>query len=143
VLTFIFFNLTFFPMHILGMGGHMRRIYDPTQYEFLAQWQNWNVFITQMALCLGATQALFAINFIVSIFAGKRAGRNPWNANTLEWSASSPAPHGNWGEKTPTVYRGPYEYSVPGMSDDYLPQDRPGEAVPVPPRPDILSPAQA
>ncbi len=143
VLTFIFFNLTFFPMHILGVGGHMRRIYDPTQYEFLQQWQGWNVFITLMAFCLGASQVLLATNFIVSLFAGKKAPRNPWNANSLEWSTPSPPPHGNWGEKIPTVYRGAYEYSVPGMSDDYLPQDRPGEAVPVPPRPDVLSPVRA
>ena len=143
VLTFIFFNLTFFPMHILGIGGHMRRIYDPTQYEFLQQWEGWNVFITLMAFCLGASQVLLATNFIVSLFAGKKAPRNPWNANSLEWSTPSPPPHGNWGEKIPTVYRGAYEYSVPGMSDDYLPQDRPGEAVPVPPRPDVLSPVRA
>ncbi|MCZ6695537.1 MAG: cbb3-type cytochrome c oxidase subunit I, partial [Acidobacteria bacterium] len=82
-LTFIFFNLTFFPMHILGVGGHMRRIYDPTQYEFLQQWQGWNVFITIMAFCLGASQVLLATNFIVSLFAGKKAPRNPWNANSL------------------------------------------------------------
>ena len=61
--TFIFFNGTFFPMHILGMGGHMRRIYNPTQYEFLQPLQHWNVFMTVGALCLGAFQLLFAFNF--------------------------------------------------------------------------------
>src|SRR5213592_1968653 len=48
-LTFLFFNLTFFPMHILGMGGHMRRIYDPTQYDFLKPYQPMNTFITLSA----------------------------------------------------------------------------------------------
>ncbi len=144
VLTFVFFNLTFFPMHLLGMGGHMRRIYyDPNQYLFLKDMQPWNVFITNAALVLGASQAIFALNFIISLFAGRKVDRNPWNANSLEWSASSPAPHGNWGDRTPTVYRGPYEYSVPGLAEDFLPQDRPGEEVPAPPRTDVLSPAKA
>src|SRR5207244_463038 len=43
--TFVFFNLTFFPMHIIGVGGQMRRIYNPMQYEFLQHQQGWNVFI--------------------------------------------------------------------------------------------------
>jgi cytochrome c oxidase subunit 1 len=143
LLTFTFFNLTFFPMHILGMAGHMRRIADPTQYEFLQSLQPMNVFITVSALFLGASQILFAANFIVSIFAGRKVESNPWQANTLEWSAASPPPHLNWGESTPTVYRGPYEYSVPGATEDYLPQDRPGAPVPTAPGPDVLSPAQA
>src|SRR5207249_870423 len=53
VLTFVFFNGTFFPMHIIGVGGHMRRIYNPTQYEFLKPLQHWNVFMTVSALVLG------------------------------------------------------------------------------------------
>jgi hypothetical protein len=48
--TFVFFNMTFFPMHILGIGGHMRRIYNPTQYDFLKPMQHWNVIITIGAL---------------------------------------------------------------------------------------------
>src|SRR3989442_2259325 len=83
-LSFIFFNLTFFPMHILGMGGHMRRIYDPTQYDFLKPWQPMNEFITISALCLGASQLIFAANFLFSVFFGKKAERNPWRANSLE-----------------------------------------------------------
>src|SRR6059036_449843 len=62
-LTLVFFNLTFFPMHILGMGGHMRRIYDPTQYDFLKPYQPMNQFISVSAFLLGATQILFAVNF--------------------------------------------------------------------------------
>jgi cytochrome c oxidase subunit 1 len=123
-LTLLAFNGTFFPMHILGVGGHMRRIYNPTQYDFLKPLQPVNVFITYSALILGAAQILFAINFFWSLFAGKRAERNPWNANTLEWQAESPPPHGNWGAALPTVYRGPYEYSSPEVPEDYLPQTR-------------------
>jgi cytochrome c oxidase subunit I len=124
VLTYTFFNLTFFPMHFLGVGGHMRRIYNPTQYEFLQPLQDWNVFITVSALLLGLSQLPFLINFCWSLFAGKRAERNPWQANTLEWSAPTPPPHGNF-EVQPTVYRGPYEYSSPEVQEDWLPQDKP------------------
>ncbi len=122
--TLVFFNLTFFPMHILGIGGMMRRIYNPMQYEFLQPLQPINVFITVSAICLGLAQIPFVANFFWSLFTGKKAEENPWKANTLEWSAPSPPPHGNWRDGIPFVYRGPYEYSQPGMIEDYLPQDR-------------------
>jgi cytochrome c oxidase subunit I len=121
--TFIFFNCTFFPMHILGVGGHMRRIYNPTQYEFLHPLQPMNIFITVSAILLGVSQIPFVVNFFWSLFGGRRAERNPWQANTLEWVAPTPTPHGNF-EAIPTVYRGPYEYSSPEVPEDYLPQDR-------------------
>ena len=123
-LTFLFFNGTFFPMHILGVGGMMRRIYNPMQYEFLQPLQHWNVFITVSAICLGFAQIVFAVNFLWSLFAGKKAERNPWRANTLEWTAPSPPPHLNWGKTLPVVHRGPYEYSSPEVPEDWLPQDR-------------------
>ena len=122
--TFIFFNCTFFPMHILGIGGHMRRIYDPTQYAHLQHLQPINVFITYSAYLLGVWQLFFVFNIIKSLFWGKKADRNPWQSNTLEWVAPSPPPHGNF-ETIPTVYHGPYEYSVPGKSKDWLPQNEP------------------
>ena len=122
-LTYIFFNCAFFPMHFLGVGGHMRRIYNPLQYEFLHDMQWWNVFITMSAFCLGLSQLIFFANFIWSLIAGKKADKNPWEANTLEWTAPSPPGHGNF-ETTPTVYRGPYEYSSPLVQEDWLPQDR-------------------
>lgn len=106
----------------------MRRIYNPTQYEFLKPLQDINVFITVSAILLGLWQILFVINFFWSLFAGRRAERNPWQANTLEWVAPTPTPHGNF-EAIPTVYRGPYEYSSPEVQEDYLPQDRPLAAV--------------
>jgi cytochrome c oxidase subunit 1 len=124
LLTLLFFNLTFFPMHAVGLAGMPRRIANPLQYEFLTAIQPWNVYITISAIGLIVAQLPFLINFAWSIVAGKKAEPNPWEAATLEWTAPSPPPHGNWGEAIPTVCRGPYEYSPPGVREDYLPQDR-------------------
>jgi cytochrome c oxidase subunit 1 len=123
-LTLIFFNATFFPMHILGLGGMMRRIANPMQYQFLQPLQPINVFITFSAILLLVAQIPFAVNFIWGLVAGRRAERNPWEANTLEWAVPSPPPPLNWGEAIPTVHRGPYEYSSPEGPEDWLPQDR-------------------
>jgi len=122
--TFIFYNLVFFPMHLLGIGGHMRRIYDPTQYQFLAPLAPMNKFITISAFLLGATQLIFLVNFLWSVFKGKKSVMNPWKDNGLEWTIASPPPHGNF-PVTPTVYHGPYEFSRPDMEDDFLPQNKP------------------
>ncbi len=111
-------------MHNLGMAGHMRRIYDPTEYEFLQPLQPLNEFISISAFLLFATQFIFAVNFGWSLFKGAKAPANPWNDNGLEWTVPSPPPHGNF-EVTPTVYRGPYEFSSPESEEDFLPQDEP------------------
>ncbi|HKJ88701.1 MAG TPA: cbb3-type cytochrome c oxidase subunit I, partial [Gammaproteobacteria bacterium] len=95
-LTLVFYNLVFFPMHNLGLHGHMRRIYDPTQYPFLAPLQPINEFISVSAFLLVATQLIFAFAFFWSIWKGKEAGPNPWRANSLEWTTGSPPPHGNF-----------------------------------------------
>ncbi len=127
VLTFVFLNLTFFPMHNLGLAGMMRRIADPTQYEHLRNLQPLNIFITLSAFALGLSTIIFFVNFFHSMFHGLKAPANPWQSNTLEWTLPSPVTlHGNF-EKTPTVYHGPYEYSVPGMESDFLPQDQPAK----------------
>jgi cytochrome c oxidase subunit 1 len=86
--------------------------------------QHWNEFMTYGALILGASQLFIVVNFFWSMLAGPRASKNPWNANTLEWEAPTPTPHGNFPGPVPTVYRGPYEYSSPLVSEDYLPQAR-------------------
>jgi cytochrome c oxidase subunit 1 len=122
-LTLIFFNLTFFPMHNLGLAGMVRRIANPLQYDALVPHQWVNVLITYSALCLLASQIPLVINVFWSLLAGRPAPANPWNAATLEWSAPSPPPHLNWGPSLPVVQRGAYEYSVPGESRDWLPQD--------------------
>jgi cytochrome c oxidase subunit 1 len=124
-LTIVFYNLTFFPMHLLGMGGMMRRIYDPSQYDFLKPLQPLNHFISVSAFLLGLSQVVFIVNFFWSLWKGKKAEINPWEDNGLEWTVPSPPPHGNFGGHTPTVYHGPYEYSRPDMQADYLPQNQP------------------
>jgi cytochrome c oxidase subunit 1 len=123
-LTFLFSNCTFFPMHIIGIAGHPRRYYDSTLYRFLDNVQPLNQFMTISALLLGTAQIIFLVNFAWSLFRGAKAGMNPWHSNTLEWTAPSPPPHGNFLE-TPIVRRGPYEYGSPDMEEDYLPQAAP------------------
>jgi cytochrome c oxidase subunit 1 len=125
VSAFLFFNLTFFPMHNLGLSGMMRRIADPTIYNHLRSQQPINVFVSLSAFGLGLSTIPFLINFFYSLFRGPKAPRNPWNSTTLEWTLPSPPGHGNF-ETTPTIYHGPYEYSVPGMEEDFLPQNQPG-----------------
>ncbi|MDE0475261.1 MAG: cytochrome c oxidase subunit I, partial [Gammaproteobacteria bacterium] len=83
-----------------------------------------NQFITVCVFALVAVQAIYALNFIISIWKGKKAGNNPWHANSLEWTVPSPPPHGNF-ELVPIVYRGPYEYSAPDVEEDYWLQDTP------------------
>jgi cytochrome c oxidase subunit 1 len=129
-LTFITYYGAFFPMHYIGIAGHMRRIYDPYQYEFLKGMQPINQLITVSALILGASQLVFFFNFFWSAFKGKKAGDNPWQANGLEWTTTSPPPHGNWPGDIPEVHRWPYEYSPPGEERDHVMQHeppRPGE----------------
>jgi cytochrome c oxidase subunit 1 len=123
-LSFIFFNGTFYTMHVLGAGGFPRRLADPYHYETFAHMQPLNQFMTICALGMGAAQLVFAGNFIWSIFAGPVVGRNPWKANSLEWSAPSPPGHGNF-DFQPIVYRGPYEYGSPEVDEDYYPQIQP------------------
>jgi len=125
-LTFVFFNLCFFPMHNVGLGGMMRRIADPTVYEHLRALQPINQFITLSAIALGFSQIVFLYNFFRSLRHGQPAGQNPWEATTLEWTVGSPPGHGNFAV-TPTVYRGAYEYSVPGHAKDFVLQTEPPE----------------
>jgi len=123
-LTFVFLNGTFFTMHILGAGGFPRRLADPYHYETFAHLMSMNQFMSICALAMGASQLIFVANFIVSIAAGRRCGRNPWGANSLEWMAPSPPGHGNF-DFQPVVYRGPYEFGSPESDSDYFPQWQP------------------
>lgn len=115
----------FILMHYQGFGGLLRRTYDPTRYDFAAGATGLNVPITVLAFLGGAAQLVFLVNFFWSAFRGKVAERNPWQATTLEWSAPSPAPHGNWGAELPVVERGAYEYGENGTADDFVPQVSP------------------
>ncbi len=120
-LTFILGNCVFFPMHILGVAGLRRRIPDITATAFEKPLLPLNQFISISALLLGTVQIIFVVNFLVSLFRGKVCDRNPWNSNSLEWTTTSPAPHGNF-ETIPVVYRGPYEYVETAQYGDHLPQ---------------------
>ena len=128
--TIIFFNLVFTPMFIIGMSGHMRRIYNPLQYDFLKPLQPINQFITYSAIMLFLGQLPFIFNFFWSIFKGKKAGDNPWKANTLEWATTSPPPHENFDEDL-VVYSGPYNFTKPGQEEDFQMQCVPVKKEPV------------
>jgi cytochrome c oxidase subunit 1 len=111
VVSFVAGNCVFFPMHLLGTAGLRRRISDITMSSLEAPLLDLNRFISISAFVLFLGQLIFVVNFFYSLFRGPRAGTNPWNSNTLEWTAPSPPPHGNF-ETTPVVYRGPYEYGT-------------------------------
>ena len=104
-------------MHIIGIGGHPRRYFDSDDVQHLEHVQRAEPVHDDLRHLLGFSQLIFVVNFVCSLFRGKVAGRNPWHSNTLEWTAPSPPPHGNF-ETTPIVRRGPYEYSVPGVEED-------------------------
>ena len=128
--TIIPFNGIFLPLFVLGAAGQHRRIPGYKQFPDLAgeHFQDLRVFATASLIVLILFQIPFFVNFIVSLARGEKASRNPWKANTLEWVAPSPPPHGNFGDKMPEVYRGPYEFSVEGREEDYWPQNEPPEA---------------
>ncbi|ADH64203.1 MAG: cytochrome c oxidase subunit I [Deinococcota bacterium] len=125
--TFVGTYAIFLPMHYIGLTGVPRRYYDFNNLQFVPESvHSLERFVTVVALIVGAAQLLFAYNLVHSIFWGKRSGQNPWRAATLEWVAPTPAPHGNWGPvPPPVVYRWPYDYSVPGEAEDFIPQNRP------------------
>jgi cytochrome c oxidase subunit I len=106
--TFVFFNLTFGPMHILGLQGMPRRV-----ATYADKFANLNLFISIMSWGLGLSTLIFIYNMVTSWRGGPRASANPWRALTLEWQVSSPPPIFNFDE-VPTVVGGPYEYGVPG-----------------------------
>ena len=85
--TFIFFNLTFAPMHLIGVQGMPRRVAD-----YAEQFAGWNLFISIASFVLGLSTLVFAYNMIASWRGGPRAAANPWRALTLEWQVSSPPP---------------------------------------------------
>src|ERR1700687_5434887 len=121
--TFVGVYAIFMPMHFLGLAGHPRRYFDTTAVAFLGPLQPVHVFISIAAFITIGAQFLFLFNFFWSLKAGKEAKEeNPWHATTLEWSIPSPPPHDTFGGIEPIVYHGPYEFSVPGAADDYIPQ---------------------
>jgi cytochrome c oxidase subunit 1 len=121
--SFVCMNLVFGPMFIEGIAGLNRRLYDNgISYSFAHGLQKWSVLQGWSAWTLGLFQVVFIVNVIVSARRGRRATDNPWDATTLEWATATPPPHGNFAT-LPTVYRGAYEYSVPGAAHDFVPQN--------------------
>jgi cytochrome c oxidase subunit 1 len=127
--SFVCINTVFMPMFIQGLAGMNRRMYDGGNlYAHNAGLPvKLNLVIGMAAWTLGLFQIPFIVNFFSSIKWGKLVDINPWEATTLEWSAPSPPGHGNFLTE-PIVYRGPYEYSVPGAAKDFTPQFEPERA---------------
>ncbi|WP_319422229.1 cytochrome c oxidase subunit I [Pleurocapsa sp. FMAR1] len=112
IMTFVGFNITFLPMHQLGLQGMNRRIalYDP-------QFQTLNIVCTIGSYILALSTFPFIINIVWSLYKGKKAGRNPWRALTLEWQTASPPIIENF-EEEPVLWAGPYDYGVDSESID-------------------------
>jgi cytochrome c oxidase subunit 1 len=104
ILTFVGFNLTFFPQFILGYLGMPRR-----SYSYPAEWQPWNVLSSAGASILAVAYVLPLLYLGWSLLYGRRAGANPWGATGLEWTTPSPPPKHNFAQ-TPAVRLGPYSY---------------------------------
>jgi len=126
--TFIGVYCIFMPMHFIGLAGHERRYPDTTAVQYLAALQPVHLFMTIAAIVTIAAQFIFVFNFFWSLWRGKKAEVNPWEATTLEWTVPSPPPHDNFAGRYPAVYRGPYEYGVPGAAKDFTPQHVPDGA---------------
>jgi cytochrome c oxidase subunit I len=94
------FNLTFAPMHWLGLWGMPRRYYT---YEAEAGWGFWNFVETIGSFIIALSILVFMINVIRSLARGEKAGADPWDARTLEWTIPSPPHHYNFAE-IPTVH---------------------------------------
>ncbi|MGB7519011.1 MAG: cbb3-type cytochrome c oxidase subunit I, partial [Spirulinaceae cyanobacterium] len=112
VFTFIGLNMTFLPMHKLGLMGMNRRIalYDP-------QFQDLNIVCTIGSYILAVSTVPFIINAIWSWFKGPQATYNPWKALTLEWQTTSPPAIENFDEE-PILWCGPYDYGIDGEGID-------------------------
>jgi heme/copper-type cytochrome/quinol oxidase subunit 1 len=103
-LVFLGFNLTFFPMHILGLQGMPRRVYT---YPPASGWGEMNLFISLSSLVVFAGFALFFLNIVLSLRNGRIAGDNPWQASTLEWATTSPPPSYDFSRLPVVTHREP------------------------------------
>jgi cytochrome c oxidase subunit 1 len=115
----------FFPMHFVGLNGAPRRYYDYTSFEFLNATIDLNELISVFAIIGAIAQLIFFFNFFHSVWNGQKAVQNPWKGNTLEWTTPVEHIHGNWPGALPEVHRWPYDYSKPGMEEDFVPQTVP------------------
>ena len=123
--TFICAYGVFFPMHFLGLAGLPRRYYQNSSFPMFDGLTDINAVITFFALAGAIFQFIFIFNFFYSIFKGTKASKNPWQANTLEWTTPVERIHGNWPGELPTVHRWAYDYSKPGADKDFILQTEP------------------
>jgi cytochrome c oxidase subunit 1 len=124
-LSLVAMNAIFLPMFIQGLAGVNRRLYDGGRtYSFVSGLEGTFVIQAWAAGLLGVAQIFFIVNLVRSLVRGRVTAENPWQATTLEWSTTSPPPHDNF-PVTPTVHRGPYDYSPAGSTADFLPQGQP------------------
>ncbi|HEX7294929.1 MAG TPA: cbb3-type cytochrome c oxidase subunit I [Pyrinomonadaceae bacterium] len=121
-ITFVGVYSIFVPMHVMGLVGMPRRFSSFAEYEYLRSLDPLVMFVSIAAIITITTQLLFYFNVFWSMFKGQKAGENPWEATTLEWNTTSPPPHDNFAGVLPSVYRGPYEFAVPGAPNDYVMQ---------------------
>jgi cytochrome c oxidase subunit 1 len=104
-MMFVFFNLTFFPLLIVGLLGQPRRV-----FEYASNLQVWNDFSSVSAFLLGASFLVFVANFVWTIIIDpRRAPDNPWDSLGLEWQTPTPVPYYNF-ERIPVVMNDPYHY---------------------------------
>lgn len=113
--------LIFWPMHYSGLAGMPRRYTDFSNWQSFNQFQGMNSFISTVAMVVFAVQLLFVFNFFYSIFKGRKVtSKNPWGANTLEWTTPINPGHGNWPGDIPEVHRWAYDYGKDGR--EFIPQ---------------------
>lgn len=123
-ITFVGAYLIFWPMHYEGLAGMPRRYMDFSNWQSFHQFGELNKFISTVTIIVFAVQFLFLLNFIYSIFKGRKVTvQNPWGANTLEWTTPIRPGHGNWPDEIPEVHRWPYDYSKDGR--EFIPQTEP------------------
>ena len=132
-LTFLGTYSLYLPMHYLGFLGIPRRYFAMGNTDFMPDSAIMlNTSMSISALIIATTQLIFIYNVIVSLKKGEPAGPNPWKATTLEWQTpDTPPKHGNWGHSLPEVHRWAYDYSVPGVEEDFIPQTVPATVAPV------------
>ncbi|MEM6298357.1 MAG: cbb3-type cytochrome c oxidase subunit I [Bacteroidota bacterium] len=124
-MTFVGVYMVFFPMHYIGMAGFPRRYYAFSSVDMFNDFVDLNAFISVAAIFTFSAQLIFGFNFFYSMYRGRKAGKNPWRSNTLEWTTPENPGHGNWPGDIPTVHRWPYDYSKPGAKEDFIPQNVP------------------